>query len=229
MSSGSSNGTGSGAVVIVSSVARPSDGGILSCHHRVQHLARPSASRMRPGRARKTHPRRGGPHERVRIQQPGADEEIDDPGRDPEGPRPAAQSVRRRPRPGQRRRAGPRDAPGTEGESMMPEAPTEDDDAPAGGGQRASHSAQSAPAETITAGPVSTVVRRSTCTDRRPPGRRRRRSPRPAVRRERRIGRRAGAGAAGAGLPHATAPPIRAWFSTLRDRAHGLRGNGGAR
>jgi hypothetical protein len=57
----------------------------------------------------------------------GADEEIDDPGRDPKGLNPprnlfgggAAQDS------GQGK---PADNPGTEGESMMPEAPTEEDD-----------------------------------------------------------------------------------------------------
>ena len=89
---------------------------------------------------------------------------------------------------------------------MMPESPTEDDDRrlTPHGRQPASHSAQSAPAATSTAGPVSTVV----------PGADLHRQPAPgdvdddgalvpAARRERGVGRGAGAGAAGAGLPHA--------------------------
>ena len=55
-----------------------------------------------------------------------SDEEIDDPGRDPKG-----LDVPRNPLAGPDQDSGrgePKGSPGTEGESMMPESPTEDDD-----------------------------------------------------------------------------------------------------
>jgi hypothetical protein len=57
----------------------------------------------------------------------GAQEEIDDPGRDPKGLNPPRNLFGGGPDQdsGQGK---PADTPGTEGESMMPEAPTEDDD-----------------------------------------------------------------------------------------------------
>jgi hypothetical protein len=56
-----------------------------------------------------------------------ANEEIDDPGRDPKGLNPPRNPFGSGPDQdsGQGK---PKDAPGTEGESMMPESPTEDDD-----------------------------------------------------------------------------------------------------
>ena len=56
-----------------------------------------------------------------------ASEEIDDPGRDPNGLNPPRNPFGGGPDQdsGQGK---PKDAPGTEGETMMPEAPTEDDD-----------------------------------------------------------------------------------------------------
>ena len=56
-----------------------------------------------------------------------ANEEIDDPGRDPKGLNPPRNPFGSGPDQdsGQGK---PKDAPGTEGETMMPEAPTENDD-----------------------------------------------------------------------------------------------------
>jgi hypothetical protein len=56
-----------------------------------------------------------------------SDEEIDDPGRDPKGLNPPRNLFGGTPDQdsGQGK---PQETPGTEGESMMPEAPTEDDD-----------------------------------------------------------------------------------------------------
>jgi hypothetical protein len=56
-----------------------------------------------------------------------ANEEIDDPGRDPKGLNPPRNPFGSGPDQdsGQGK---PKDAPGTEGESMMPESPTENDD-----------------------------------------------------------------------------------------------------
>ena len=58
----------------------------------------------------------------------GSNSEIDDPGRDPKGlgGRRATRSAAGRTRTAAA--ASPRAAPGTEGESMMPESPTDDDD-----------------------------------------------------------------------------------------------------
>ena len=57
----------------------------------------------------------------------GSDEELDDPGRDPKGLNPPRNLFGAGPDQdsGQGR---PADSPGTEGETMMPESPTEDDD-----------------------------------------------------------------------------------------------------
>jgi hypothetical protein len=57
----------------------------------------------------------------------GSDRELDDPGRDPAGLDPPRNLFGAGPDQdsGQGR---PTDSPGTEGETMMPEAPTEDDD-----------------------------------------------------------------------------------------------------
>ena len=57
----------------------------------------------------------------------GANEEVEDPGRDPKGLNPPRNLFGGTPDQdiGQGK---PQETPGTEGESMMPEAPTEDDD-----------------------------------------------------------------------------------------------------
>ena len=57
----------------------------------------------------------------------GSNEEIDDPGRDPKGLNPPRNLFGGTPDQdsGQGK---PQETPGTEGESMMPEAPTEEDD-----------------------------------------------------------------------------------------------------
>jgi hypothetical protein len=57
----------------------------------------------------------------------GENEELDDPGRDPKGLNPPRNPFGGGP--DQDSGSGePKGSPGTEGESMMPEAPTEDDD-----------------------------------------------------------------------------------------------------
>ena len=58
---------------------------------------------------------------------PGSDSELDDPGRDPKGLTPPRNPLGG----GADQDSGqgrPDDSPGTEGQSMMPESPTEDDD-----------------------------------------------------------------------------------------------------
>ena len=57
----------------------------------------------------------------------GSDEGLDDPGRDPKGLNPPRNLFGAGPDQdsGQGR---PKDSPGTEGETMMPESPTDDDD-----------------------------------------------------------------------------------------------------
>ena len=55
----------------------------------------------------------------------GPDEEIDDPGRDPEGLDPPRNLFGGNPDSGH---GAPDASPGTEGETVMPEAPKEDDD-----------------------------------------------------------------------------------------------------
>ena len=57
----------------------------------------------------------------------GSNDELDDPGRDPEGLDPPRNPLGAGPDQdsGQGR---PKDSPGTEGQTMMPEAPTENDD-----------------------------------------------------------------------------------------------------
>ena len=58
---------------------------------------------------------------------PGSDGELDDPGRDPKGLTPPRNPLGG----GADQDSGqgrPDDSPGTEGQSMMPESPTEDDD-----------------------------------------------------------------------------------------------------
>ena len=61
------------------------------------------------------------------TQSPGSDEQIDDPGRDPKGLNPPRNPLGG----GADQDSGqgrPDDSPSTEGQSMMPESPTEDDD-----------------------------------------------------------------------------------------------------
>ena len=58
---------------------------------------------------------------------PGSDSELDDPGRDPKGLTPPRNPLGG----GADQDSGqgrPDDSPGTEGQSMMPESPTDDDD-----------------------------------------------------------------------------------------------------
>jgi hypothetical protein len=57
----------------------------------------------------------------------GANEEIDDPGRDPKGLNPPRNPLGSGPDQDSGR-GEPKGSPGTEGESMMPESPTENDD-----------------------------------------------------------------------------------------------------
>jgi hypothetical protein len=58
---------------------------------------------------------------------PGSDDELDDPGRDPKGLNPPRNLFGANPDQDSGQGA-PKGSPGTEGETMMPEAPTEDDD-----------------------------------------------------------------------------------------------------
>ena len=57
---------------------------------------------------------------------PGENEELDDPGRDPKGLNPPRNPFGGGPDQDSGR-GEPKGSPGTEGESMVPEAPTEDD------------------------------------------------------------------------------------------------------
>ena len=57
----------------------------------------------------------------------GSDAEIDDPGRDPKGLNPPRNLFGAGPDQDSGQ-AKPEDSPGTEGESMMPESPSEDDE-----------------------------------------------------------------------------------------------------
>ena len=121
-----------------------------------------------PPTTRRTHER-----DRIRFQQPGRRQRGRRPGTRSRGPGPAPQPLRRRgsghrsgcgARHRQRRARGqargahrrPRDAGGHPGSPLT--------------GQPASHSGAMTPADTMTAGPVSTVVPGSTRTESRPPG-----------------------------------------------------------
>jgi hypothetical protein len=61
------------------------------------------------------------------TQSPGSDEQIDDPGRDPKGLDPPRNLFGAGPDQDSGRDE-PKASPGIEGQSMMPESPTEDDD-----------------------------------------------------------------------------------------------------
>ena len=140
-----------------------------------------------------------------------SDEEIDDPGRDPKGLRPAAQPVRRRPdqdtgqgEPRGDGNVGPGDKPEAADRRAGDADADEPTTGPDGGLSRASHSAVSSPAGDDHGRAGSTVVpsvdphRQPAAgdVDRRPCPSRPGRPP------ERGVGRGAGAGAAGPGLPH---------------------------
>ena len=89
----------------------PRAAGHLSCHHRVQRIAPspggvpqafPTCGPGRAGRTDHAASARSGPMSGTGSSSLGSNSETDDPGREPRGlRRPAAQSARRRPRPGQ--------------------------------------------------------------------------------------------------------------------------------